>query len=95
MSELEGAYDETGYRRGGFPHDVWHGLPAMEQLRLAPRVQRALANRNTARDTSSLTADMKEWNGTPQADEWFAADIQAQQRRQIVGELYQQTRELG
>lgn len=33
---LEGTYDERGHRRGVFPYDVWHGLLAMETLRLAP-----------------------------------------------------------
>jgi hypothetical protein len=37
LRELEGGYDETGYRRRTvFPHEVWQGLLAMEQLDLEP-----------------------------------------------------------
>jgi hypothetical protein len=36
LRALEGRYDENSNRRGPFPHDVWHGLLAMEQLDLEP-----------------------------------------------------------
>ncbi|WP_141726156.1 hypothetical protein [Actinacidiphila rubida] len=36
LRELEGTHDQYGTRRGAFPHQVWHGLLAMEQLRLKP-----------------------------------------------------------
>ncbi|MEU6242774.1 hypothetical protein [Streptomyces sp. NPDC047024] len=36
LRALEGTYNERGRRRGVFPYNVWHGLLAMETLRLAP-----------------------------------------------------------